>query len=157
VITAPRTARLRHEQAVASSLDPDVAPGADEAIGELVDTLVARLGSERVVRMLPVESHLPERAFRAVPVMEEARRARTNVATVTPHDRPTLLLPRPEPAHVLALTPDGPVLSLRWRGEDRRVARCLGPERIGPEWWRWRTEGRGSSPPDRDYFAVQVE
>ena len=73
-------------------------------------------------------------------------------------DRPTLLLATPEPAQVVALTPDGPVLGLRWRGAASRIVSCTGPERISTEWWRWGSdETSASSPPDRDYFAVQTE
>lgn len=104
--------------------------------------------------------------------MEQAPRG---VGTgVTRADRPTTLLSRPEPADVMALTPDGPVLGLGWRGWRWRVVSSVGPERIGAEWWRWgaerdrseaektkrsaRSRARNAAPPpDRDYFAVQVE
>lgn len=83
-----------------------------------------------------------------------------------PADRPTLLLSSPESAQVMVLTPDGPVLELRWRGTNWRIVACIGPERIAAEWWRHAGDGSGSRvagaagtslPPDRDYFAVQAE
>jgi protein ImuB len=43
-------------------------------------------------------------------------------------------------------------MSLVWRDTRWQVSACVGPERIGPEWWR------GAKPtPERDYFAVQVQ
>jgi protein ImuB len=164
-LTAARTARLRHEQHASRALGADERAGDDGAWGELVDTLASRLGADAVVRAEPVESHLPERAFRERSAMEPATRGAAPAA-VTSADRPALLLPRPEPAEVMALTPDGPVLSLGWRGERWLAVACTGPERIGQEWWRWRpvpdhNDGRAlrrdEVPPDRDYFCVQLE
>ncbi len=181
VFIAVRTARLRHEQASSPSLGADTERATAAAWGELVDTLAVRLGPQNVARIEPVESHIPERAVRERPAIEEP--GRQPLASTTSADRPTLLLPRPEPAEVMALTPDGPILSLGWRHQRWRILSCIGPERIGPEWWRW---GAGSSdavtkqrsngatqnqhscsvapslrhsvaPPDRDYFAVQTE
>jgi hypothetical protein len=42
------------------------------------------------------------------------------------------------------------VLRVRWRGEDLRIERSVGPERIEGEWWR-------GGEPARDYFKVQDE
>ena len=66
-----------------------------------------------------------------------------------------MVLTEPEPAEVIALTPDGPPQTLRWRGVDHTVLASQGPERIGGEWWR----GRHPSPvwATRDYFRVQDE
>jgi protein ImuB len=179
VLTASRTTRLRHEQTGHDALGAGGGGGGGgggevtaRAWGELVDTLVGRLGAEHVVRVEPVESHLPERAFRERSVMEEASPPGGARAGVTAADRPTRLYRRPEPADAVALTPDGPLLYLGWRGRRWRVTSCVGPERIGPAWWRWNvaeetcrarlTPVRSSPPPpppppDRDYFAAQLE
>lgn len=151
ILTALRTARLRHEQVSNAALGGTGEKPPEAAWGKLVDALATRLGPERVLRIEPVESHLPERAFRVRSVMEESPRT---LAPITAADRPTRLFPRPEPAEVMALTPDGPVMSLAWRGQRSQVTSCLGPERLGPEWWRW---GLREPPPDRDYFAVQID
>ncbi len=66
-------------------------------------------------------------------------------------DRPSLLLERPEPVEVIAMTPDGPPSWFRWRGIEQRVTVSAGPERLAKEWWR------GPSPATRDYFKVQDE
>ena len=63
--------------------------------------------------------------------------------------RPLLLLPRPEPAEVVALIPEGPPRQFRWRGVLHQVAEAQGPERIAPEWWRRTGED------ERDYYMVE--
>ncbi|MGH6886954.1 MAG: DNA polymerase Y family protein, partial [Geminicoccales bacterium] len=50
--------------------------------------------------------------------------------------RPSRLLPRPEPVEALALLPDHPPASFRWRHLAHRVVAGEGPERIVGEWWR---------------------
>ncbi len=50
------------------------------------------------------------------------------------------------------MSPEGPIVQIDWRGEVSRVRRCVGPERLGAEWWRWETP-----PPDREYFAAELE
>lgn len=142
-LTATRVARLHHEQA--EHWRPADADQSRRA-GELLDTLGARFGPTRIGRAELIESHIPERAARWSPVL--ADHAGTPTTVPPPGDRPTVLLDPPAEARVLALTPDGPVLSLAWKGEQRRIERCLGPERIGPEWWAGDTQGR-------DYFKLQ--
>lgn len=162
VLTAVRTARLRHQQQAAFSLDATGDSVPEGAWGELIDTLTTRLAPENVVILEPVESHLPERAFRERPAIEEP--AHATPARLTIAERPTLLYPRPEPADAMALTPDGPLLSLGWRGRRWQVISCIGPERIGQEWWRWSPPASQAMrrsppppPPDRDYFAIQTD
>ncbi|HEX5957091.1 MAG TPA: DNA polymerase Y family protein [Hyphomicrobiaceae bacterium] len=64
--------------------------------------------------------------------------------------RPLLLLPRPEPAEVLALIPDGPPRQFHWRGVLHHVSCAQGPERIAPEWWR-----QHPGDVERDYYVVE--
>lgn len=168
VAHAERTARLIDRQAAHAHLGADE-PAATryEAAGELTDTLVNRLGPESVLRATLHPSHLPERSFKACSVMQPAPPL---VNLRCAGERPTILLHPPEPAEVIALTPDGPVLEIGWRGGEgsgggvgctrQRVTACTGPERIGAEWWRWRGDPAAPGlppPPDRDYFAVQLE
>ncbi len=149
-VGAPRIARLPHRQAERwreGDATPDGA--AERGAGELLDALANRLGQEGVRRLRMVESHVPERAFRLDPVMEEEPR---NAAAVVTGDRPSVLLDRPAPAEVIALTPDGSVHALRWRGGESRAVVSIGPERISPEWWRTQRAAH-----ERDYFKVQTE
>lgn len=161
-LTATRTGRLRHEQTGSDVLGAPDERASGAAWGELTDTLVSRLGADRVLRMESVESHLPERAVRERSVMEAERLHGPD--TCPTGDRPTVLFSRPEAMSAMALTPDGPVMTLSWRGMRLGVLACAGPERIGQEWWRWdppqevKTRRRlRQAPPERDYFRVQVE
>lgn len=148
-VHAERIASMPHEQAESWGTKEQVHDAADRAV--LVDTLVNRLGRAAVCYPQMRASHLPERAFEMEMMVQDSPAVRASVPlreTMLP--RPTLLLPRPEPASVISLTPDGPVRRLAWSGGDHEVIVCLGPERIACEWWR-------RIAPTRDYFAVQVD
>jgi protein ImuB len=155
---ATRIARLRHEQATRWMQEDRAGKGeVDRAFGELVDTLVNRLGPQRTLLIESVDSHAPERVFALRSAAGGATSiARKGSAEVEGEygDRPFVLFERPEPVAVIALTPDGPALSLRWRERERRIVSSIGPERIGVEWWRTR---RHSAEAARDYFKVQDE
>ena len=121
--------------------------GADSAerCATLVDGLRQRLGPRSVRRLVPMESHLPERS--------EAPRIPVQKAPAWPAPgetcpRPLLLLPRPEEIDVTALVPEGPPRRFRWRGVMHGVARAQGPERIADEWWR-------NKAATRDYYLVE--
>ncbi|MEL6795898.1 MAG: DNA polymerase Y family protein [Planctomycetota bacterium] len=149
-IEAVSTARVRHTQAMQLAGTNDAAPAdadADRAAAELFDTIANRLGPERVMHAELVPSHLPERActFRPAGAAEPSRSFQPASC-----DRPTLLFDHPETADVVALTPDGPVHSVRWRRAAHTIVSCIGPERLSPEWWR----SVGST---RDYFRVQTD
>ena len=147
-VRVPSAARLRDEQTERWGGDKGPSGAETErAIGELADTLGGRLGTDRVHRVALRESHLPECAFETRSVVSDQH---GGVVAATPNDRPTVLLQRPAPAQVVALTPDGPVHGVGYGGAEHEVIGCFGPERIAPEWWR---AGRGA----RDYFAVQLD
>ena len=118
----------------------------------LIDRLQNRLGPNRVVQLIPVESHLPERAE-----VQDAAQPSYSLKRLKPRPgfplkstRPLALLPIPEPIEAIAPVPDDPPLSFRWRRIQHRVAFADGPERIGPEWWR-----AEASPKVRDYYRVE--
>ena len=165
-LLAVESTRLPHRQRGHRSMGMESLPeeSMDEARGRLIDTLAHRLGHERVLQVNRVEAHLPERALRYVSasdqdshcdpesraVMPRGSRNRGTRVRVTSLDRPTQLLERSEPVQVQAMTPDGPVMQVRWRGGLHRVVQCTGPERLTSSWWREAAGGR-------DYFRVQVE
>ncbi len=62
-LIASRTAPLRHDQTEHWSNDAHLQHEAHRITGELIDTIANRLGRDRVLRVQPFESHLPERAF----------------------------------------------------------------------------------------------
>lgn len=126
-------------------------PGFDGATtkGEMLPLLVTSLGTrlalENVLRFVPADSHIPERAFSIAAY-----------AFSQPYAGWTDLLPRPvnlfPPEPAFADTPTLPD-SFRWRGMRLSPQWAEGPERIAPEWWfedqNWRTGVR-------DYWRVQT-
>jgi protein ImuB len=125
-------------------------------LDRLVDRLSARLGRQRVSRLLARDSHIPELAVAIMPAQamtraefgwDAFRRFRAE-AGLSP--RPLRLLAKPEPiVDVFALVPDGPPSRFRWRRVLHEVVRAEGPERIEGAWW---SEKGG---PARDYFRVE--
>lgn len=125
-------------------------------INALMDRLSNRLGPERVTRLVPQESHVPERAVRPAAVLRNGKPALTEEwrrqalqhcdGVIT---RPLSMLPSPEPIEVMAEIPEGPPRHFRWRKALYQIARAEGPERIAPEWWR---DDRART---RDYYRVE--
>jgi protein ImuB len=122
-----------------------VADAGEVELDRLIDQLVQRLGVAQVVRLQPVDSHLPERAQILVP----ASALLAPRPWLARRPRPLRLLPRPEPIAAVAAVPDGPPLRLM----RQRVVAAAGPERILPEWWR----PEDVLARDRDYYRVAVE
>lgn len=122
-------------------------------LADLVDRLSARFGAQRVVRLLPADTHIPEFAVTEMP----AQLARGEFATVPIAQdslapaRPLRLFARPEPIEAVAEVPDGPPARFRWRHVLHEVAAVEGPERIAMEWWR---DEKGQTL-TRDYFRVE--
>lgn len=124
-----------------------LSPGGGEALADLLSRIGGRIGLERLTRLTPAESHLPEKAWRVEPAAYSAPPA--GGWPETPRIRPVRMFP-PEPAEAEGAPPR----RLRWRGRDRRLTSAAGPERIAPEWWlddpAWRTGLR-------DYWRVEDE
>jgi protein ImuB len=139
--------------------DPSQIDLTGDSVGEadldqLIDRIGARLGPERVGRILAEDSHVPERASR----FSDDREPRPNSGD-RPSDlhpltavlsRPLRLFEKPEPVEAIAAVPDGPPIRFRWRRAVYHVARAEGPERIAAEWWR-----DGNDELTRDYFRVE--
>jgi protein ImuB len=175
-----------------TGLSMDEATAPPEAFAQLIDRLQQRLGPAAVHRLHPHQSHIPERANGVRPLASDlsaslkrggegsdpafasGEREFTQHAPqwIADTPRPLLLLPRPEPAEVVALIPEGPPRQFRWRGVRHQVAHAQGPERIAPEWWRPETGSDPSllplggssaaearrlppSPAERDYYTVE--
>jgi protein ImuB len=137
--------------------------GSDEdaaEVGRLVDRLSARLGSQRVRRLIAQDSHIPELAAATVPAQmtgtdpgwDAFRRYRAE-AELAP--RPLRLLTRPEPIEAVAEVPDGPPLRFRWRRALHEVIAAEGPERIEGAWWSEHGGGPLRTGLARDYFRVE--
>ncbi|MCC6322943.1 MAG: DNA polymerase Y family protein [Phycisphaerales bacterium] len=169
-VRAHALARLLHRQEAAWEVGSDGGASADSGeLGKLVDTLTARLGTGRVLRLRPVESHLPERAFDLETVTGIEDRPRSSGPALIDADRPSLLFRRPIPINAMFLVPDGPITRVNIGADTPRIVACIGPERIEPEWWRGYGgyggcgggggyggyEGHGTAA--RDYFKAQTE
>lgn len=150
---ATTTARVRHGQTHftgAGSLEV-----AARARADLTDALLNRLGPSRVLSAQHVESHVPERSFAWRTMMDDPPATHSTPHPAAPPGehaalRPATLLDTPCPTEVVAMAPDGPVCTMRWRGAVRHAIACVGPERIGPEWWRGDRDAR-------EYFRVQLD
>jgi protein ImuB len=116
-------------------------------IGTLVDTLRTRLGPERVFRLAPVESEIPERAVKRIPPAAPA----TGISWPDDLPRPARLVQPPEAVKVIAQLPDSPPAQFSWRNRTRRVVKANGPERILGEWW----VSDSDIGVQRDYYRVE--
>jgi protein ImuB len=131
-------------------------PDGDHELAALLDRLGTRLGSRRFCRLVPQDSHVPERGTRLLP-SEDLAVAWAAPVPGEPPLRPLTLFDPPERIEVLAQVPDGPPRQFRWRAAAHRIVAQEGPERIAPEWWR--RPGCPDANPGltRDYYRVEDE
>ena len=139
--TAVRTARLKARQVAAWDAGDDGAHSGstgtqvlDRHMGELIDTLGARLGTDRVVVPAPEATHLPENAY-SWKRPGEVREKNTPAPDQARPPRPSRLFHPPEPATFDAVDAHGAPKRIRWRGIAYRIRRARGPERIARPWW----------------------
>jgi protein ImuB len=150
VVEAEIVAPLKAPQARFTDL---AATETGDRLAGVVDTLSNRLGPDRVSRVVPVASHVPERAVRRTPPLPVKRPAWVDDPAAP---RPIRLLRRPEEIEVIAPVPDDPPIRFSWRGVAHRVRAAAGPERIAAEWWRGRRSGgRPETDLIRDYYRVE--
>ena len=142
--------------------------GESDNLADLLSRIGNRIGFENVIRTLPADSHIPERAF----TLAAAAWSEPEPWPRGGPMRPLTLFPpeRLETAHPAASTPSGnappPTTSaplppsggrgavpprFRFRRRWLTLATAEGPERLAPEWW-WDDPGwRGGL---RDYWRV---
>jgi len=137
---------LEGRQTVLSSIAGEVE---EPDLSDLIDILRVRVGEERVHRLGPTVSEVPERSVGRRSALAPA----TGASWPADRPRPARLFAPPEPIETLAMLPDHPPATFTWRGARRRVRRADGPERIFGEWWKRGTEEESS----RDYFRVEDE
>ena len=131
----------------------DIAAQDADRLAGVVDTLTNRLGSNRVSRVAPYPSHVPENAVRQIPPLTRKQPSWMNDPSAP---RPIRLFRRPEEIEVIAPVPDDPPIRFSWRGVAHRVRAAAGPERIAAEWWRGRRSGkRPETDLIRDYYRVE--
>lgn len=145
ILTASRTEALHERQTIGIHIET---ASTEVDVSALVDTLRIRLGPDRVYKLAPVESDIPERSTRRVGPLKQKD-------APWPGDlpRPARLLSPPEPVQAVAEVPDAPPRFFVWRKQRHRVAKADGPERVLGEWWVADKEiGR-----QRDYYRVEDE
>lgn len=118
----------------------------EDALADLLSSLGNRIGFDRVQRLLPADSLIPERSFMLAPAAYAAPETAPSHAGPS---RPITLFP-PEPVTAASGTPPA---SFRWRRMRFTTLRATGPERIAPEWWfddpAWRSGLR-------DYWRIET-
>ena len=116
------------------------------AMDDLLGRIGARIGLERITRVHPAESHIPEKSHSIL-----AAAWSEPFSEPWPDyqlDRPALLW-RPEPV----TAPDTPAVprGFRWRGRSLTLHHARGPERLAPEWWLDDPDWRSGT---RDYWDI---
>jgi protein ImuB len=142
-------------------------------LDRLVERLHIRLGREALVAVQPVESHVPERAYRVGKEEEKGsgfrvqgsvkkkkksarglwRSEESAVICAEASRRPLHLLSSPVSVRVMVRPShdrDGAPVSFTHEGEVHRIVHAVGPERIGGAWWMGHDK-------TRDYFDVEDE
>jgi len=137
----------------------------NEKLADLLSRIGNRIGFENVIRLLPAESHIPERAFILAAAAWSAPEPFPAGGTRGDPLRPLTLF-APERLEVgegpnTASTPDTrqtdttpiPPPRLRWRRRWLTLTTAQGPERLAPEWWwddpAWRSGLR-------DYWRIET-
>lgn len=141
-LSAPLTEALAPEQ-----IGGGPAIRHEDALADLLSSVGNRIGFDRVQRLLPAISRIPERSYILAPA------AYSTAEALPPHTgpaRPITLFP-PEPVTLVSGTPPA---SFRWRRMRFTTQRAIGPERITPEWWfddpAWRSGLR-------DYWRIETQ
>lgn len=119
----------------------------ENALADLLSSVGNRIGFDRVLRILPATSLIPERSFLLAPAAYSAPEGAPPRAGPL---RPFTLFP-PEPVTAASGMPPA---SFRWRRMRFTTLRATGPERITPEWWfddpAWRSGLR-------DYWRIETQ
>lgn len=144
---------LRSEPCAARQISLDGRQERKEQIGQLIDRLGTMFGRDRVVRLRPENTHIPERAQSMTSAGDNSASGGEAWQVTATQDkaRPVLLFKMPLPIEVENAC-DGELRGFRWRRVAHRVVHTDGPERIADEWWRT-ASGHGT----RDYYRVERE
>lgn len=132
-----------HAEAVATA--KAIRDGGND-MADLMGRIGARIGLERLIRLHPADSHIPEKT---------ATRMAAAYSEASPWERrspprPVMLFP---PEIVEAKTDGRPPSHFRWRRRSFETASATGPERIAPEWWLDDPAWRSGT---RDYWRVET-
>ncbi len=149
---AIRFSVTRAESLLQPQIGLDATEDGEKEISALLDRLVARFGGDRVLRLVPVDTHAPEGAQKLVPAADAPNEPAWPTPELDePPARPLLLFDPPCAIEVMAEEPDGPPLRFRWRRARHDIRLVEGPERIAPSWWDRKAARR-----TRDYYRVET-
>ena len=117
------------------------------ALADLLSSVGSRIGFDRVLRLLPANSLIPERSHILSPAAySEPEPTPDRVGPLRP-----ITLFSPEPVTAATGIPPS---HFRWRRMRFTTLRAVGPERITPEWWfddpAWRAGLR-------DYWRIETQ
>lgn len=121
----------------------------DDRISDLCDRLAAMFGRARVLGLVSVDTHSPERAQITQCACDKRTPSLQNDKTHLP--RPITLFSRPHPLEIVPAHLEAVPERFRWRRKVHDIVHIEGPERIAEEWWRSAT-GFGT----RDYFRIET-
>ncbi|WP_050519487.1 Y-family DNA polymerase [Pseudorhodobacter antarcticus] len=145
-LTAPVVEALAPEQLGAAQGDAQGEVQGD-LLADMLSSLGNRIGFDRVLRLLPADSLIPERSQILAPAAYSV--AEPSPVRRGPHRPITLFAPEP-----VAAAAGHPPRQFRWRRMRFTTLRAMGPERITPEWWfddpTWRSGLR-------DYWRVETQ
>jgi protein ImuB len=150
-VSAPLTEPLHattHKGGWAVSDEAGTPRAETQEIADLIARIGARIGLDRLLRLQPADSHIPEKTAALLaaawsdPAQDWPR---------PPRPRPLTMF-RPEALRA-AEAPDVPG-DFTWRGRSLHTLSATGPERIAPEWWLDDPDWRSGV---RDYWRVVTE
>ncbi|MDO8985255.1 DNA polymerase Y family protein [Cypionkella sp.] len=145
-LSAPLTEAMAPEQ-VTGQIGDGPTIRHEDALADLLSSIGNRIGFDRVQRLLPATSLIPERSFLIAPA---AYSSPEPIPQRSGPGRPITLFP-PEPVTAASGTPPA---NFRWRRMRFTTLRATGPERITPEWWfddpAWRSGLR-------DYWRIDTQ
>jgi hypothetical protein len=129
-----------------------------QELDRLIERLRLRLGEESLVGVEPVESYVPERAYRTqgsgFRVQEKKTKAslpEPSTLNPEPSCRPLHLLPTPRELRVMVQPSDdrdGAPVAFSIDNQTHRIVHAVGPERIAGAWWLGHDK-------TRDYYDVE--
>lgn len=122
-----------------------VSGGQKDKLEDLISRLGTRIGLDNILRVLPADSHIPERSF----ILAPAAYSDPAESWSNPQPRPICLF-APEP---IVGQGSRPPRHFRWRRMALTTGRATGPERIAPEWW---LDDENWHSGLRDYWRVET-
>jgi protein ImuB len=148
-LSATATGRLEvRQQELFASSEPS--GEAKRELATLVNRLVGRLGHQHVLTSTLAADPLPESSYRTTSAVATSRARREPPVPWRPLERPLELLPATRQSLRLTTDEAGAPTVFHWRGEEYRIARSWGPERIESGWWRGHLRRR-------DYYRVETD